>query len=71
VEEMKRGVRGEERDVELQDGCNFQGVDEGMAGPSVMVAMGAGLQSAKPRPSFNSKRTGVSGAPEKVAREFV
>ncbi len=74
---MKSEVRGEEgdaearMDVELEDGRKLRGVDEGMAGPSVMVAVGAGVESAKPRPSFDSERTGIPGAPEKVVREFV
>ncbi|KAN0116919.1 hypothetical protein V8E51_002896 [Hyaloscypha variabilis] len=77
VGEMKREVRGEERDVEarvgveLQNVNKFRGADEGMAGPSVMVTMRAGLESAGPRPSFHSQGTGILGAPEKVVREFV
>jgi hypothetical protein len=67
-----------ERDanVELEDGNKFLGVNGDFvggskAGASVVVTVGERLDAAKPRPSFNSVATGISGAPTKYVREFV
>jgi hypothetical protein len=77
VGEMNMGIGRKEvdveahGDVELEDGNKFRVVDDGKVGATVKVAVGYGLETAKPRPSFNSVGTGTSGAPENTVREFV
>lgn len=79
IGEMKRGRAvkvidvEDNRGVELEDGNKFRvvDVDDGKMGAGVKVAVGAGGEIGKPRPSFNSVGMGISGAPEKVVREFV